>query len=233
MYALMARRVYDATAVTDPEVAVHLDGNRIDAKSFERYVDLYLGSRGEAGRAYERINDGWEVAVATSDGTGLQQVSFVNGVATLRGGKHVDHIVQQICKRLGDTIQSRRKDVTVRPQYIRDGMFVFVRATVPNPTFDSQSKETLTTPVSKFGGGGKIELSDKFIDKIYKLDGLVDRVAGLSDAAGERGLKKTDGAKRSTVYGIKKLDDAEWAGTAKSSQCTLILTEGDRCAGWS
>ena len=109
-------------------------------------------------------------------------------------------------------------------------MFVFVRATVPNPTFDSQSKETLTTPASKFGGG-KIELSDKFIDKIYKLDGFVDRVAGLSDAAGERGLKKTDGTKSSTVYGIKKLDDAEWAGTNKSAQCTLILTEGDRCVG--
>ena len=74
MYALMARRVYDATAVTDAEVAVYMDGHRIEAKSFERYVDLYLGSRGEAGRAYERINDGWEVAVATSDGTGLQQV---------------------------------------------------------------------------------------------------------------------------------------------------------------
>lgn len=229
MYALMARRVYDATAVTDSDVSVHLDGCRIEAKSFERYVDLYLGGRGEAARAYERINDGWEVAVATSDGTGMQQVSFVNGVATLRGGKHVDHIVQQICKRLGDTIQTRCKNVTVRPQYIRDGIFVFVRATVPNPTFDSQSKETLTTPASKFCGGSnnKIELSDKFIDKLYKLDGLVDRVSGLSDAAAERGLKKTDGTKRSTVYGIKKLDDAEWAGTAKSRQCTLILTEGD------
>ena len=36
MHALMARRAYDATAVTDPEVAVFLDGKRIDAKSFER-----------------------------------------------------------------------------------------------------------------------------------------------------------------------------------------------------
>ena len=36
MYALMARRVYDATAVTDPDVAVFFDGKRIEAKSFER-----------------------------------------------------------------------------------------------------------------------------------------------------------------------------------------------------
>lgn len=191
-------------------------------------MDLYLGSTRTGagqGRAYERVNDGWEVAVGMTDGTGLQQVSFVNGVATLRGGKHVDHVVQQVCKRLGEAIQAKKKDVTVRPQYIRDSLFVFVRATVPNPSFDSQSKETLTTPVAKFGC--KVELSDKFVDKVYRLDGLVDRVTGLSDVAAAKGLKKTDGSKRSTLYGIKKLDDAEWAGTAKSQQCTLILTEGD------
>ena len=224
MYALMTRRVYDATAVTDADVAVLLDGKKVDAKSFERYVDLYLGPKGQ-GRAYERVNEGWEVAVGLSDGSGMQQVSFVNGVATLRGGKHVDHVVQQICKRLGDSITAKKKDVTVRPQYIKDSLFVFVRATVPNPSFDSQSKETLTTPVAKFGT--KIELSVKFIEKIFKLEGLVERVTGLSDVAATKGLKKTDGSKRSTIYGIKKLDDAEWAGTGKSQQCTLILTEGD------
>ena len=29
------------------------------------------------------------------------------------------------------------------------------------------------------------------------------------------------------LKGIPKLDDANWAGTKKSDQCTLILTEGD------
>jgi len=40
-------------------------------------------------------------------------------------------------------------------------------------------------------------------------------------------LKKKSGAKRSRVQGISKLDDANFAGTAKSKDCTLILTEGD------
>ena len=44
---------------------------------------------------------------------------------------------------------------------------------------------------------------------------------GTLDAA-----RKTDGSKRATVS-VPKLDDAEWAGTARSAQCTLILTEGD------
>jgi DNA topoisomerase-2 len=40
-------------------------------------------------------------------------------------------------------------------------------------------------------------------------------------------LKKNDGAKRSRLLGIPKLDDANDAGTKNSQDCTLILTEGD------
>ena len=39
--------------------------------------------------------------------------------------------------------------------------------------------------------------------------------------------KKTDGKKKATIRGIPKLEDANLAGTAKSMECTLILTEGD------
>ncbi len=33
--------------------------------------------------------------------------------------------------------------------------------------------------------------------------------------------------KKSKLYGIAKLEDANWAGTKSSFECTLILTEGD------
>ena len=42
-----------------------------------------------------------------------------------------------------------------------------------------------------------------------------------------KNLKKNDGKKQNRLRGIPKLEDANWAGTKKSSQCTLILTEGD------
>jgi DNA topoisomerase-2 len=35
------------------------------------------------------------------------------------------------------------------------------------------------------------------------------------------------GKKKSKLIGIPKLEDANDAGTAKSQDCTLILTEGD------
>ena len=42
--------------------------------------------------------------------------------------------------------------------------------------------------------------------------------------------KKTDGSKRKTLRCLPKLEDALWGGTAKSTECTLILTEGDSAA---
>ena len=122
-------------------------------------------------------------------------------------------------------IASKKKGAVIKKHFIKDNLFLFLRATVPNPTFDSQSKDTLTTPANKFGV--KIELPGKFVERIYQLGDLVDRVSSLSVASMTKDLKKSDGTKRATVSGIPKLDDAEWAGTQKSSQCTLILTEGD------
>lgn len=224
MYALMKRRVYDVTAVTASDVSVSFNDIKIECKTFERYVDMYIGTKSQGERVYERINDWWEVAASLSDGTGLQHVSFVNGMSTIRGGKHVDHVVNQICRRIVEMIGEKRKGTCVKSQYVRDNLFVFVRATIPSPTFDSQTKETLTTPVCKFGT--KVELSDRFIEKLFKTD-IVQRAVGLSSVSTVKSLAKTDGKIIGTLTGITKLDDATWAGTKRGVQCTLILTEGD------
>ena len=99
----------------------------------------------------------------------------MNGISTIRGGKHVDYITNQITKKLCDLI-SKRKKIVVKPQHIKDYLFVFVNCIIVNPTFDSQSKETLTTPVSKFGS--KFDVDDKFVDKLYKT-GIVDKAISM------------------------------------------------------
>jgi DNA topoisomerase-2 len=45
-----------------------------------------------------------------------------------------------------------------------------------------------------------------------------------------REAKKTDGKKLSNIRGMTKLEEAMFAGTAKSKECTLILTKGDSAA---
>lgn len=92
--ALLARRAYDIAAST-PGVKVYLNDKRLPINKFEDYCKLYLANNepDEMGNApklvYERFNDRWEVAVATSD-MGFQQISFVNSIATSKG-KHLEY----------------------------------------------------------------------------------------------------------------------------------------------
>jgi DNA topoisomerase-2 len=60
--------------------------------------------------------------------------------------------------------------------------------------------------------------------------GLLEEAKHVLEAKSLRDTKKTDGKKRSVLRGIVKLEDALLAGTAKSRECTLILTEGDSAA---
>src|SRR4029079_18201997 len=70
-----------------------------------------------------------------------------------------------------------------------------------------------------------IEVSDQFIGKLYK-SGIVEEVISFTKYKNDKDLAKvTDGKKRSKIR-IKDLDDAEWAGTKKSKECTLLLVEG-------
>eukprot|EP00798_Chlamydomonas_sp_ICE-L_P002893 gene2893-biopygen8738 len=236
---VMERRAYDIAALTPTRVTVTLNDRILPIRSFEQYANIHGNTESELIFENLKMFEGleWEVGAKLSD-TGFQQVSFVNCLNTVHGGKHVEYILQNICKRVVEYVSNTStkigrslKQLVVKPQFIRESLFLFVRATIPNPTFDSQAKELLTTPATRFGGTNKksssIGITERFIGRLCKLDGFVERVSALSGVATERDTRKTDGAKRSVVYGVKKLDDAEWAGTAKSEQCTLILTEGD------
>lgn len=103
-------------------------------------------------------------------------------------------------------------------------MWVFVKAKVPDPMFDSQNKQTLTTPAEKFKA--RYEAGENFLKSLVSKTDISDRVHRLGMIDDENKLKKTDGARRKNVSGIPNFDDAHAAGTNESSKCTLILTEG-------
>ena len=74
--------------------------------------------------------------------------------------------------------------------------------------------------------GSKCEINQKMIDRLIK-GGLIERINNMIEFDANKLSKKTDGKKSTSIRGIKKLDDANLAGTNKSHECTLILTEGD------
>lgn len=221
--ALFEKRVYDIAAVTDKNLKVKINSNIIPVKNFLQYVDLYIGKKENSPRVYEQANDRWEYCVALSKSQEFQQVSFVNGIHTQKGGRHVDYILNQITRKLVEFIEKKKK-VKVSPNSIKEQLLLFVRCDIENPAFDSQTKDFMNTPVGKFGSNASI--SDKFVEKIAKM-GVMEAACALTEVKETKVAKKTDGSKTKSLKGIPKLVDANWAGTDKSGQCMLLLCEGD------
>ncbi|XP_013188614.2 DNA topoisomerase 2 [Amyelois transitella] len=226
--ALMSRRAYDVAAST-AGVKVYLNGERLKINKFKDYIDLYIkGKEDENGQplkvVYEKVNDRWEVALTLSD-RGFQQVSFVNSIATTKGGKHVDSVSDHIVKSVLEVLKKKNKGgVNIKPFQVKNHMWLFINCLIVNPTFDSQTKENMTLQAKSFGS--KCNFSEKFVTAVTK-SGLVESVLTWAKFKAQTELVKASGKKQSKLKGIPKLEDANDAGTRNAHLCTLILTEGD------
>ena len=225
MLALFRKRIMDIGAVTDhsvKKVKISYNGEVIPVKNFQQYIDLYIGGKDESKRIYENLDDRWEYAVALSPSHEFTQISFVNGIATSKGGKHVDYIMGQITRKLCDYIEKKKK-IKVNATSIKEQLILFLRCDIENPAFDSQTKDFMNTPSAKFGSSCSV--SDSFIEKVAKM-GVMDLACSLTEAKENKAAKKTDGTKTKTVRGIANFIDANNSGTADSKNCVLILCEG-------
>ena len=220
MINLFKRRIYDIAAVTDKSIKVKLNSQAIPIKNFQQYVKLVVG---ENELKYEEANERWEYAVSLAPEGEFYQLSFVNGIYTSKGGKHVEYIMNQIIRKLVAYIKTKKK-VDVKTSAIKEQLCLFLRCDIENPAFDSQTKDFMNTPIPKFGSS--CEVSDKFIEKIAKM-GVMNMACQITEVKETKTLKKQDGSKTKSIRGIPKLIDANFAGTSKSQTCTLILCEGD------
>ena len=225
--ALLKKRVYDVAAVTDKSLKVKYNSQLVPVKNFQQYIDMYIGVANKedqtTARAYEESGERWEYAVALSPTHEFIQVSFVNGIHTAKGGKHVEYILGQITRKLVAYIEKKKK-VVVNANSIKEQLVLFLRCDIENPAFDSQTKDFMNTPSSKFGS--TCTVSDKLIEKIAKM-GVMDAACALTEVKENKAAKKTDGSKTKSIRGIPKLIDANWAGTEKSALCSIIFCEGD------
>ena len=221
--ALFMKRVFDIAAVTDRSIRVKYNGETVPVKHFQQYVDLYVGGKSDVKRAYESPDPRWEYVVCLTPTDEFTHVSFVNGIYTPKGGKHVDYILGQLVRKLAALIKKKKK-VDVKPNTIKEQLMLFLRCDIENPSFSSQTKDELGTNVSNFGSSCTV--SDDFVEKIAKM-GVMDAACALTEVKDAKSAKKTDGVKSRTVRGIPKLMDANFAGTDKSAQCTIIFCEGD------
>lgn len=180
---------------------VTFNGQSVDV-TFEDFAKRYIDERSPVIAHHKQKS--WEVIIARSF-EGFQHMSYVNGIATTDGGSHMNHVITSLLKNKKDAL---------KPYQYKQHLHVFVKVLIDKPTFTSQTKTECTSKNLE-----QLDFKPKFLKDVDSL--------GIDEIVSEHKLKKSDGVKRSKLYGIPKLDDANWAGTPKSELCTLILTEGD------
>jgi DNA topoisomerase-2 len=227
MIGLFRKRLYDIAAVTElgekkkVKITFHSPNNspmNVSLRNFQDYVKMYIGAEKQI---YE-TNTRWEYCISLSTTGQFEQISFVNGICTFRGGKHVDYVMNQLTRKIQTYIETKKK-ISVNTNTIKEQLHLFLRCDIVNPSFDSQTKDYLNTLSSKFGS--TCSISDAFVEKVVKL-GVMNTVLAISQIKEKKMASKTDGSKNKIVRGIQNFIDANFAGTSNSSECTLILCEG-------
>jgi len=249
-YAIMSKRVYDVAACSRGNVTVSLNGQEIPIRSFQDYVQLYRGGSASTPVIYDDMGStNWEIGVGLSKSGSFEQVSFVNGMATTRGGSHVDTIVKQIVSHITNEVVQKHPELVnaISPSLVKRCLAVYVNAFVENPSFDSQMKESLTSSPDSVDSHNI--LSDKFLSRLIQKEEEPSNTSNENNVTDDvfvggpgimeelirvvRGrlqsniLKDTNKRPKKLSLSIPKLDDAHFAGTEKGHLATLVLTEGD------
>src|SRR5210317_2206874 len=216
IYKIFQKRIWDANICTSSNCKVKFNGDVLPKQNFDAYAKMHEGVE----NVCMVTSDRWSVCIGPSE-NGMEQVSFVNGICTTKGGTHVDYVASHVAAGI---IEDMAKKIKLKPQQVKNTFTIFVKATLENPTFSSQVKSECTLKAQDFGS--KFEPPKNFVKNVLKT-GIADELTALSKFKEMKELKKTDGARKSKITGIPKLDDANKAGTAQSGKCTLIVTEGD------
>lgn len=217
MINYMKRRLYDISVISIKPITVSFNNVELPIKTFDDYVKLYINNDNFV---IDEKNKKFKFAICSSNE--YNSISFVNGLYTSQGGSHVDFILDIIIKEIQNHIKKKYK-LDIRKPAIKDKIFIFVNSFIENPKFTSQSKECMESNYSMFGF--EYNLTKTLIKKILNLD-IIDDIIDQNNLKEKKKNKKNDGKKNSRVN-IPKLDDANFAGKSKSSQCKLFLTEGD------
>lgn len=229
---LFKTRVYDVAGFIKPNITVYFNNEKVPIKDFNDYSNLFFGE--ETPRVLLQIKNpdnkkffSFQLAIAPSD-EGFKCHTIVNGLKP-NDGTHVRHVIQEkLGKLMVAEAKRRNKDGTYQPAMFRDHIFAVFIIDIVKPEFGSQKKTEFTSKPSSWGF--ELKFPKSFLDKLKGSEmGIVDSMIQLNAFKQARAFKRQTNTKTSRVgrVSIEKLDDAINAKNPRTSDCTLILTEGD------
>ncbi len=150
-------------------------------------------------------------------GMEFEQISFVNGIRTRAGGRHVDTWMQSLCRAL---ISRMGEHLNVKD--VKRHLRVLLVSTVPNPEFDSQEKNRLEAP-----NVATPTFAEPVLKKILNTWGLrktiQDAHLAKEDVKALKVIRNTN-EPRKVIPGYDKANHSD--SPKHASQCTLFICEG-------
>lgn len=213
-------RLVEVSATLQENLKIFYNGERVKVRTFKEFVRLFSKQKKLFFETVDDIQFGFTIS---DEIDGFVQHSFVNNTRTCNGGSHVDLVSNTICKVIQKYFKSKVKNQVVKlsNKNILSKLHVFVNYHMINPEFTSQTKKKLASKMPK------IDFNEDLILKSCKKLGILQELElKLNERSLELVEKACSSTKRKNVS-VPKLDDAHNAGTSKSTETMLFLTEGD------
>lgn len=224
---IIHKRCIDAAAA-NPGLKVIFNYGKEDIewkfKKLDEYIDLYSNLLNIA----DKIPFENDLCTAWIFPDSSVDVGFVNG-AECSKGTHMRALRNEINQAIVDYITKKDKIKDLTTRGVDNKYSVFININVSNPAYDSQTKNTLTTPIEKFSKDEKLkwEVNDKFLNKIIKSE-IVELVRDWykqkTAAEDEKALRKIN---RETGKGLQRPDKYITCSSRIRNNKQLWIFEGD------
>lgn len=227
---VLMKRAIDAAAANPGLKVVFIDNVNKNKqkyvykfKNLDKYIEMYTDIDLDTKIAFKN-----DLCVAYVFPGSTNDIGFVNG-AECSKGTHMRALRTEINNAVCEFISKKDKikDLTARGI---DGKYsIFMSINVSNPSYDSQTKECLTTPVESFSKNNNIgwQVDDKFIRKILKseiIELVRDWYKKKIAAEDQRELRKLN---RQTCKALKRPDKYISCSSRKAKDRQLWIFEGD------
>lgn len=224
---IIHKRCIDAAAA-NPGLKVIFNYGKEDIewkfKKLDEYIDLYSNILNIS----DKIPFENDLCTAWIFPDSSVDVGFVNG-AECSKGTHMRALRNEINQAVVEFITKKDKIKDLTTRGVDNKYSVFININVSNPAYDSQTKDTLTTPIEKFSKDENIkwDVNEKFLNKIVRSEivALVrDWYKQKTAAEDEKALRKIN---RETNKGLKRPDKYITCSSRVRASKQLFIFEGD------
>lgn len=228
---IIEKRCIDAAAANTGLIVnfKYTDGKKVlrevewHFKTFDEYIELF-SDYVDVSEVLKFSDDLMQVWVFPDNGI---NVGFVNG-AECSKGTHINAVRKEINNAIAAHLLAKEK-IEITPKNVDGKYSMFCTFHVNNPGYDSQTKETLTTPVERFSSDTKYTFSvpDTFLKSIIKseiIEIVLDWYRQKMEVEDQKTLRKLNKQAKNKIRNNEKFIDAN---SRKASERQLWIFEGD------